>query len=69
MAATFGINFRAQIFWDGSKQPNILQVMARVHSSAAQHLAHNLQQETHKEGRGVSSEADGVCGWAGDNRS
>lgn len=69
MAATFGINFRTQIFWDGSKQPNILQMMARAHSLAARRLAQGVHQETHTEGRGVRSEVDGVCGQAGDNRS
>jgi hypothetical protein len=69
VAATFGINFRTQILWDGSKQPNILQMMARAHSLAARRLAQGAFTETHKVGRGVRSEVDGVCGQAGDNRS
>lgn len=69
MAATFEINFRTRIFWDGSKQPNILQMMARAHSLAERRLAQGFQKETHGEGQGVRSEVDGMCGQAGDNRS
>jgi hypothetical protein len=69
VAATFEFNFRPQIFWDGSKQPNILQDMAQVRSATAGCLAQDLQKETHEVGRDVLSEADGVCGRTGDNRS
>lgn len=56
MAATFEMNFQTRIFWNGSKQPNILQVMARAHSLAERRLAQDLQKETHEDGRGVRSE-------------
>ena len=50
MAAVFGLDFQTQIFWDGSKQPNILKVKARAHSLAARRLAQSLQEETHRKG-------------------
>ena len=69
MAATVGLNFRTQIFWDGSMQPNILQNMARAHSLAARRLAQGVQKKTRGAGRSVHIEVDGVCGQVGDNRS
>ena len=69
MAAIFEMNFRTQTFWDGSKQPNILQGMARAHSSEARGLGQGFQEETWNEGLGVRSEKESVCGQAGDNRS